>query len=153
MLTKDSLIWGIGAAVGMFLATVIPEKLYSRRATVVVIPISFLAGGIILNAVYRPWTMGVTVDLGVLVAMFFIVGAGCIGAYYFYGNAIKRIGATKSTLFSSTEPVTAALLSAVWLGTSFTVTDIIGFVCIVSTLFLLNIGDGKVQIKKNMRLE
>lgn len=139
VLTPDALFWGIGAAFGMFLATVIPEKLYGRRATIVVIPISFLAGGIVLNLIYRPWTMGVKIDAGVMIAMFFIVVMGCVAAYGFYGNAIKRIGATRSTLFASTEPVTAALLSFLWLGTAFTMTDIAGFVLIISTLFILNL--------------
>ena len=143
ILTPSALAWGLGAAFGMFLATVIPEKLYQRRPSLIVLPVSFIAGGIVLNGLYRPWTLGVHVDFMVLVAMFFIVIFGCVAAYYFYGMAIARVGATKSTLFASTEPVTAALLSALWLKTSFTLIDIIGFVLIISTIFVMNAPIGK----------
>ena len=54
-----------------------------------------------------------------------------------YLQGVKEVGPVKSSMLASVEPVSAALFSALWLGSSFTVTDIIGFVLILATVFIL----------------
>ena len=49
----------------------------------------------------------------------------------------------KSSLFSFAEPVTAAIISTLVLGSPFTVWDAIGFVCIFLMLVLLFISNEK----------
>ena len=119
VITKSALIWGIGTAFFMFMATVIPESLYERYSSMTVLTWGFIAGGIIQCLV-------------------FIIIGGSVAAYVFYGNAVKRIGPAKASLFSCSEPIAAALLSAIWLKTEFPLIDLIGFACILSTIFLLS---------------
>ena len=52
-------------------------------------------------------------------------------------QGIADIGPVRSSMLATTEPVSATILSVLWLGTSFTVTDIIGFAAIISIIFLL----------------
>ena len=138
VITKSALIWGIGTAFFMFLSTVIPEKLYDRYSSMSVLSWGFIAGGIVQCLVFRPWQYEVKFDVMVVVALVFIIFGGSVMAYVFYGNAIRRIGPTKSALFSCSEPIAAALLSAVWLKTEFPLIDLVGFACILSTIFLLS---------------
>jgi drug/metabolite transporter (DMT)-like permease len=55
---------------------------------------------------------------------------------YLYG--VECIGAVKASMLASSEPVTAVLLSALWLDTEFLPPDIIGIVFILLTVGLLS---------------
>ena len=50
---------------------------------------------------------------------------------------IVDVGPAKASMLASTEPVSATVFSALWLGTSFSATDLIGFAAITATVFLL----------------
>ena len=50
---------------------------------------------------------------------------------------IRLVGPMKSTLIGTLEPVTAAVVSAAWLGTAFHPVELAGFVCILATVFLI----------------
>lgn len=138
VMTPEALVWGIGCAFFMFLNTVLPESLYERHSSTVIIGWAFLFGGIVLSCIFRPWIYEVHWDLAVVISLFFIIIGGSVAAYLFYANSIKRIGPEKASLFSCIEPVTATVLSAVWLRTSFMWIDLIGFVLILSTIFILS---------------
>ena len=47
------------------------------------------------------------------------------------------MGPVKASMLAATEPLSATVFSALWLGTAFSWTDLIGFACIISTIFLL----------------
>ena len=143
VITKGALIWGLGTAFFMFMATVIPESLYERYSSMTVLTWGFIAGGIIQCLIFKPWKYDVTWDIMVVIALFFIIVGGSVAAYVFYGNSVKRIGPAKASLFSCSEPIAAAALSAVWLKTEFPLIDLIGFACILSTIFLLAKNDAK----------
>lgn len=138
VMTPEALIWGIGCAFFMFLNTVIPESLYTRHASTVVVGWALLFGGIVLSLIFKPWQYRVHIDLAVIISLFFIIIGGSVAAYLFYANSVKRIGPTKASLFSCIEPVTATILSALWLKTSFMWIDLIGFALILSTIFILS---------------
>ena len=143
VITKGALIWGLGTAFFMFMATVIPESLYERYSSMTVLTWGFIAGGIIQCLIFKPWQYEVTWDIMVVIALFFIIIGGSVAAYVFYGNSVKRIGPAKASLFSCSEPIAAAALSAVWLKTEFPLIDLIGFACILSTIFLLSKTEAK----------
>lgn len=138
VITPAALFWGIATAFFMFLDTVIPEKLYAKYPSTVIVGWAFLFSGITLCLIFHPWKYHVTIDLAVMVSLVFIILGGSVFAYLFYGNAIKRIGPAKSSLFACSEPVAAALLSALWLKTDFALIDLVGFALIISTLFILS---------------
>lgn len=138
VMTPEALLWGIGCAFFMFLNTVLPESLYTRHASTVVVGWALLFGGIVLSLIFKPWKYHVHIDLAVIISLFFIIIGGSVAAYLFYANSVKRIGPTKASLFSCIEPVTATILSALWLKTNFMWIDLIGFALILSTIFILS---------------
>ena len=56
-------------------------------------------------------------------------------------QSIVDIGPSKSSMLASSEPLSATVFSVLWLGTSFSGTDLIGFAAIISTIFLLTRPD------------
>lgn len=141
VITKEALFWGIGTAFFMFMATVLPESLYERYSSMTVLTWGFIAGGIVQFIIFKPWQYEIHWDIMVVIALLFIIVGGSVAAYVFYGNAVKRIGPAKASIFSCSEPIAAAVLSAVWLKTEFPLIDLVGFACILSTIFLLSKPD------------
>lgn len=63
-----------------------------------------------------------------------------MAAYGLYAIMVKQIGPTKASLFVTSEAVAATVISALWLKTVFYPIDLIGFVMILSTVFILTLG-------------
>jgi len=56
-------------------------------------------------------------------------------------KAGQFIGGQKASLLTSAEPLSATLLAVLWLGVSFQALDWLGALLIVSTVFLLSVGN------------
>ena len=66
-----------------------------------------------------------------------LVFLGTVVGFTLYFQAVQDIGAAKTSLIASVETVSATVFAVVWLGTSFIWIDIVGFVCIMATVFIL----------------
>ena len=143
VMTPEGLFWGLACAFGMFTNTVLPESLYRKYSSMTVMAWAFIFGGIVLTFLFRPWQYQVKIDLAVLISLFFIIIGGSVAAYLFYANSIRRIGPSKASLFSTSEPIAATLLSSLWLQTTFIPIDLVGFAMILSIVFILTLGREK----------
>ena len=101
---------------------------------------AMIIGGIVLTLAIRPWRVPVDIDWQVVVAFFSIVILGTILPFCFYLASLKSIGSVYAGLLSAVEPVAATIIAAVFLGTTFTPIDVVGFALVLSTMFILNIG-------------
>ena len=93
-----------------------------------------LIGGIALAIYCRAWDYQISLDMAGYLA---IVLIGTVAAFTLYLQGVADVGVVKASMLACIEPVSAAVFAAVWLGTSFTFTDIIGFVLIMLTVFIL----------------
>ena len=66
-----------------------------------------------------------------------IILVGTVMALTLFMQGIADVGPVKASMLAATEPLSATVFSALWLGTAFSWTDLIGFACIISTIFLL----------------
>lgn len=138
-----------GIALGLLTAlttcfyAVLPIPLLGKHPAEAVCAWAMLIGGIALAAVRRPWQMAVAIDNAVIVAFLAIVVMGTILPFCFYLSALTKIGAVYTGLMTSVEPVTATILAAVFLDTAFEMIDVVGFVLVLSTGFILNLGRAK----------
>ncbi len=144
--TADSLgVSAEGIALGLLTAlttcfyAVLPIPLLKKYPSETVCAWAMLIGGTTLAAVRRPWRMEAAVDQTVVIAFLAIVILGTVLPFCFYLWALTRIGAVYTGLMTSIEPVTATVLAAVFLGTAFEAIDVVGFVLVLSTGFILNI--------------
>lgn len=136
-LSPKGLFWGLAAAVAVALYTLLPQKLLSRWDRSAVVGLGMLIGGIVLNLAARSWTLSVSLDLRGWLAVSAIVLLGTAAAFSLIMQGIVDVGPAKASMLASTEPVSATVFSALWLGTSFAPTDLIGFAAITVTVFLL----------------
>lgn len=130
---------GLLTAVTTCFYAVLPISLLKKYPSEVVCAWAMLIGGIALSAVRKPWRIKADVDSAVMLAFFAIVILGTILPFCFYLAALPRIGAVYTGLMTSVEPVTATVLAAAFLGTAFAPVDIVGFLLVLSTGFILNL--------------
>ena len=129
---------GLICALTVTIYNVIPGRLLWRYPAPLLQGWSFLMGGVLLSLLFRPWRYAVHIDLGLILAFCAVVLLGNVLAFNAYMTGVKLIGPEKGILYGFSEPVIAAVLSSLWLGTPFTVWEAAGFGCIFAMLALLS---------------
>lgn len=137
VLSEKALFWGLLSAVALAVYTVQPVKLLNRYGSAPVTGWGMLVGGVMLCFLLRPWSIPVDVDSQVILGMTAIVVLGTVVAFTAYLEGVRCVGPKKGSLFASVEPVSATIFSVVWMHVSFGLMDLLGFACIISTIFLL----------------
>lgn len=137
VISQKGLVWCVVAALSVVAYTLIPGNLGDRYSSVVMNGIGMTAGGVALTLLFRAWTIPVTLDGQTMAAVVAIVVVGTVLAFSLYLQAIHEIGPVKASIIASVEPVSSAVISWLWLGSSFQLIDLVGFACILSTVFLL----------------
>lgn len=141
--SPEALFWGIIAGVFLACYSLIPVPLLKQADTPTVLGWGMLIGGIALMPVFRPWQNMPVISFSLIAALAGVIILGTVVAYTFYLEGIHLIGATKASIISSIEPVSATVISALWLGTEFSFADIIGFIMIISTIFIISFHKNK----------
>ena len=141
--STPALFWGLASAVFLVCYSLIPAPLLKEYDTPTILGWGTLVGGIALLPVFRPWEIMPEISFSLIGALSGIVIFGTVLAYTFYLEGIRLVGATKASIISSIEPVAATAISALWLGTDFSGADIIGFIMIISTIFITAIANKK----------
>ena len=140
VLSPQGLFWGIATAVTVTLYTIIPRPLLARWSNVLVSGYGMLLGGITTNLAVRSWRLDfASVSATGWLAMCGVVVTGSLMATTLYLRGVADIGPVKASLLAITEPVVAAVLGVLWLGTRFTKTDLLGFAFIFVTIWLLSV--------------
>lgn len=135
-LSVQALWWGLLSAAALAICTVQPARMLETYGSSLVTGWGMLLGGVMLCALFRPWTLVPAMDGFSLLVIAVIVATGTL-AYVVYLEGVRMVGAKKGSLFASVEPVAAAVFSALMMHAQFTVMDVAGFACILSTIFLL----------------
>ena len=138
-LSGEALFWGLLSAVALAVYTMQPVRLLGKYGAPLVTAWGMLIGGVLLMALFRPWTMDAAVDIEVVATMAVIIAVGSVTAFTIYLEGVRRVGPKKGSLYASIEPVSAAVFSSALLGARFVAMDLLGFACILSTIFLLAI--------------
>ena len=131
------LIWGLISAVALAFYTLMPGKPLAKWGSFIVTGIAMALGGSVSMVAVQPWNLNVTVTPEVVGVMALMVLVGTFAAYLFYLQGIADAGPVRAGLVGCVEPVSATIISAVWLGTTVSVMDIIGCAMIVAMVFLV----------------
>ncbi len=140
-LPVQGLAWGLVSAVALACYTLIPTGVLKKWGAIVVTGYAMLFGGVVATVFVQPWNMGVQVTPEVAGVMLAIVIVGTLGAYTLFLQGVNDAGPVRAGLVGSIEPVSATVISAVWLGTSITVWDVVGCALIVGMVFLVTQRD------------
>lgn len=133
-----ALFFGLASALALAFYTLQPVQLLKKYNANLIIGWAMFVGGCTFSFVHPPWNVEGTWDVYTYSYTAFIVILGTLVPFYAYLTAVKIIGAQKSSLLASAEPLSATIMAVAWLNVPFQLMDWIGSACIVSTVFLLS---------------
>lgn len=144
-IAPKALLWGVISAVTLVIYTLQPVNLMKQYSTLLTLGWGMLIGGLVLMICMRPWTLDPVLDIQTVAAMCFIVFFGTICAFYFYLTGVRLVGATNASMLACIEPVAATVISVVWLKVEFQMIDLIGFLFVLSTVFIISLNEMKEE--------
>lgn len=144
-IAPKALLWGVISAVTLVIYTLQPVNLMKQYSTLLTLGWGMLIGGLVLMICMRPWTLDPVLDIQTAAAMCFIVFFGTICAFYFYLTGVRLVGATNASMLACIEPVAATVISVVWLKVEFQMIDLIGFLFVLSTVFIISLNEMKEE--------
>lgn len=136
MISPLGLTYGLASAVGVVTYTLLPKQISSKYGNTTITGWGMLIGGICITLLLQTWNYSAPIDPMVLLMIAIIVIIGTAGGFSIYLKGVSLIGPQKATIIGCLEPVSATILSAVWLHTSFSWIDIVGFALILFTVYI-----------------
>lgn len=152
-ITGMALFFGIASAFALAFYILQPVDLLKKYSANLIIGWAMFIGGSAFSFVHAPWNIEGSWDHFTYTYTAFIVILGTLVPFYAYLTAIKLIGAHKSSLLASAEPLSATIMAVLWLNVPFEIMDWVGSACIVSTVFLLSYEKPKTRSGKRQKLK
>lgn len=137
VLTPQALFWGVMTAVAVTVYTMLPEKMLEQWGREITTGFGMVLGGIVVNLAARSWRFHIHLPAQGWLAVVAIIILGTVLSFSLFMQGVADVGSVKSCMLAATEPVAATVFSALWLHTSFSSTDFIGFILIIATVFIL----------------
>ncbi len=132
----DGLFWGLATGITYALYSAVPGPLLKKWGTPVVNGATMLMSGTILCVAIRPWENVPPFDFAGLMALIAIGFVGTFLAYACYMQGVKDLGPLRASMLGTSEPIAATIFSVLWLGTTFSPTDLIAFAMIIVMVYL-----------------
>ena len=150
------LVWGLLNAISVAFYIMYPKVLYERWPSLIVVGLAMLFGGIGTWIVWgASWLVHVASGASVpLIATFpaldatgwavmaLIILVGTLTAFGLYLHGVSIVGGVRGSLLGAVEPVSATVISCLWLGTLFTWADWAGLFLMVATIFVVTLQKG-----------
>lgn len=151
-ISPAGLAWGLATAVCAAFYTIYPRRLFARWGSVPVTGVGMLVGGLTALAVWfvsplLPQVLGSTLGAGMAfpqmgadgwlaLAAFTFVGTFLAFGLFLYG--VSLVGGVRASMLGTIEPVSAMVISTLWLGTPFVTADWAALALMVATVFLVS---------------
>lgn len=150
VLSPEALFWGLVSAFAYMIYSLLPRRLMFHYGSVPVVASALLIGGIVFSILLQSWAHIPPMEPSGFIVLFVgLVFFGTVVGFSLFFQSINDIGAAKAGLMASIETVSATAFAVLWLGTSFVWIDIVGFIFIVATVFVLAKHPGDPDMVKN----
>ena len=137
-ISKLSLFWGISSAFAAAFYTLQPRSLLTKWGSVLIVGWGMLIGGIAFSFIHQPWDCTGQWSVTSILAIIFVILFGTLIAFTCFLESLKYIKPTESSILSAAEPLSAALLSVVWLHEQLGIAQWFGTVLIIITIIILS---------------
>ena len=99
--------------------------------------LAMIFGGSLLTFSLKLWNTFPLLDITGWLAVAFIIFVGTVISFSFFIQGVCDIGPLKGTLIGTLEPLVASIISAFWLQTTFGYIELLGYLFIISTVFIV----------------
>jgi drug/metabolite transporter (DMT)-like permease len=147
-MSGTALFWGLLSGICYGIYTIQSPSLSSSCGVLPMLGWGNLIGSLPLFILNHEYTFSYTPDFGAGLAFLGTALLGTILSFGVYIKGCKLAGPVTGSLCASIEPLSSAVISYVWLGTTLKSTDIVGLVLIICTVILLTLNPTK---NKNLK--
>ena len=134
------LMWGLLSAVANASYILLSVRIVEKCGSLVLNGVAMTLGSLILAPFAHPWDTTVTLDVTGWIVFFAIVLVGTMFAYAIYLYGIAYCGTVKASLVGVAEPISGAIISALWLGTIFSGWDLFGGALIIAMMIIVSLS-------------
>ncbi len=133
----EALLLGLVSAIMIAFYSIFPKRLLKKYGSITVVGWGMIVGSIISNVVHPIWKIEGEVNTNSIIQVIIVVILGTSIAYLIYIASLNYISSSLAGILTAFEPVLAAILSIVIFGLKFSFIEIIGFVLVFVSIFIL----------------
>ena len=135
--SPEALLFGLVSAIMIAFYSIYPKKLLKKYGSITVVGWGMIVGSIISNIVHPIWKIQGDVNLKSIIQVIIVVILGTSLAYLIYIASLNCISSSLAGILTAFEPVLAAILSVIIFGLRFSVIELIGFILVFMSIFIL----------------
>ena len=133
----EALLLGIISAIMIAFYSTYPKKLLKKYGSITVVGWGMMVGSIISNVIHPIWKIEGDVNIQSVIQVMIVVILGTSIAYLIYIASLNYISSSLAGILTAFEPVLAAILSVVFFGLKFSFIELIGFLLVFVSIFIL----------------
>lgn len=149
ILKWSTLVFGLGSGIGYALYSIISKFALIKYESLIITTYTFIIAALVLTPFFP---FGEKAHLLVNpTVLFYAFGLGFLPtafAYIIYTLGLKKTEASKASILSTVEPVVATLIGIIIFKEIFTFVQIIGMVCIIGAVILMQLKGKNKQISE-----
>ncbi len=140
-ISYEALLWGLISAAALSINNIAPVCLLKKYGSCAVVGLAMLTGALITQLIFNPFAQSYEISPKIWgIIMFILIFSTTIPfAAFLYG--IKIVGSTTGSILSNIEPLTASLVSILFLNAKVTGFDLTGFCLIIGVAVVLTLCD------------
>ena len=133
----EALLLGIISAIMIAFYSTYPKKLLKKYGSITVVGWGMIVGSIISNVIHPIWKIEGNVNAKSTIQVIIVVILGTSIAYLIYIASLNYISSSLAGILTAFEPVLAAILSVAIFGLKFSFIEIVGFLLVFVSIFIL----------------
>ena len=133
----EALLLGVISAIMIAFYSTYPKKLLKKYGSITVVGWGMIVGSIISNVIHPIWKIEGDVNTQSIIQVMIVVILGTSIAYLIYIASLNYISSSLAGILTAFEPVLAAILSVAIFGLKFSFIEIVGFILVFVSIFIL----------------
>ncbi|MBM7665916.1 drug/metabolite transporter (DMT)-like permease [Solibacillus kalamii] len=145
LVSNEALVWGLLLGFTYAFYTLYPARLMAEVGVIIIIGWGMIIGGLMFSVAGQLWKTEQWLLLLDPVNVFLIIATGIFGsfAYILFLTSLKYISPVETSILSSFEPLTAMVISVVWLGATLYSWQYVGILLMLVFVVYLSIAGSK----------
>lgn len=135
--SPEALLFGLISAIMIAFYSIYPKKLLKKYGSITVVGWGMIVGSVISNIVHPIWKIQGNVNTESIIQVTVVVILGTSVAYLIYIASLNYISSSLAGILTAFEPVLAAILSVIIFRLKFSFVELIGFILVFVSIFIL----------------
>ena len=135
--SREALLIGVVSAIMIAFYSIQPKQLLKRYGSITVVGWGMFVGSIIANVIHPFWKVEGDINFESVIQVIIVVILGTAIAYLIYIASLNYISSSLAGILTAFEPILAAILSVIIFKLTFSPIELLGFLMVFASIFLL----------------